>query len=103
MVTYPHTARPTLARKPDNRAQGDQPGGRNRPSGKDRTPLLLRSLPSQDDGPAPATRWRRPSPLELPAARRNSSSARPIWRDPFAGVSAASLSPPFGGRESRGS
>ena len=75
MRRYPHNARPRLARKPDNRAQGDQPGGRNRPSGKDRTPLLLRSLPSQDDGPAPATRWRRPSPLELPAARRSSSSA----------------------------
>jgi hypothetical protein len=77
MRRYPHNARRRLARKPDNRAQRDQPGGRNRPSGKDRTPLLLRSLASQhfDDGVAPATRWRRPSPLELPAARRNSSSA----------------------------
>src|SRR5262249_10273724 len=29
------------------RAQRDQPGGRNRPAGKDRTPLLLRCLASQ--------------------------------------------------------
>jgi hypothetical protein len=79
MRRYPHNARRRLARQPDNRAQRDQPGGRNRPSGKDRTPLLLRSLASQhfDDGAAPATRWRRSSPLELPAARRNSSSAPP--------------------------
>jgi hypothetical protein len=43
-------------------SEADQPGGRNRPSGKDRTPLLLRSLASQhfDDGAAPAPRRRRP-------------------------------------------
>jgi hypothetical protein len=34
-------------RKQVNHAQCDQPGGRNRPSGKDRTPLLLRCLASQ--------------------------------------------------------
>ena len=69
--------RPQRGRKQVNHPQRDQPGGRNRPSGKDRTPLLLRSLASQhfDDGAAPAPRWRRPSPLELPAARRSSSSA----------------------------
>ena len=70
-------ARPQRGRKQVNHPQRDQPGGRNRPSGKERTPLLLRSLASQhfDDGAAPAPRWRRPSPLELPAARRSSSSA----------------------------
>ena len=67
MRRYPHNARPRLARKPDNRAQGDQPGGRNRPSGKDRTPLLLRSLASQhfDEGAAPANTLASPQPIRV--------------------------------------
>jgi hypothetical protein len=86
-------ARPQRGRKQVNHPQRDQPGGRNRPSGKDRTPLLLRSLASQhfDDGAAPAPRWRRPSPLELPAARRSSSSAAQFGGIRLQGVSAAGL------------
>jgi hypothetical protein len=94
-VATPGNARPCRGRKQVNHPQRDQPGGRNRPSGKDRTPLLLRSLASEhfDDGAAPAPRRRRPSPLELPAAIR--SSAAHLVRS-LQGLSAAGLhrSPP---------
>ena len=95
MCRHPGNARPCRGREQVNHPQRDQPGGRNRPSGKDRTPLILRSLASEhfDDGAAPAPRRRRPSPLELPAAIR--SSAAHLVRS-LQGLSVAGLhrSPP---------
>src|SRR5262245_42107535 len=47
MCRYPRNARARLEHKQVNHAQRDHPSGRNRPSGKDGTPLFLRCLASQ--------------------------------------------------------
>jgi hypothetical protein len=47
MCRYPRNARPRLEHQQANHAQCDRPSGRNRPTGKDRTPLLLRCPASQ--------------------------------------------------------
>jgi hypothetical protein len=47
MCRYPRNAGVRLEHKQVNHAQRDHPSGRNRPSGKDGTPLFLRCLASQ--------------------------------------------------------
>ena len=47
MCRYPRNARPRLEHQQANHAQRHRPSGRNRPSRKNRAPLLLRCLASQ--------------------------------------------------------
>ena len=47
MCRYPRNARPRLEHQQANHAQCDRPSGRNRPSRKDRAPVLLRCFVSQ--------------------------------------------------------